>query len=330
MRLNYVTQRIKQLLPKIGGELILEPQYQYAGCIVFDNGKRSFFKDSSFDVNPQGAVKIAIDKGYTNYFLQRFGFNVPVFDTFASENLNLKQTKGIQEGYEFALKIGFPVILKPNIGTNGNHVYKVNDRIEYFKNARKILTNSDVMMVQAFATGNDFRIGVFDGKVYCAYQRVPLFLIGNGEDTIFALLKSKEASIKKSKSINSFNWKDERIQTSLKMRNLSFDTVLAQGEKISLLQIANLSLGGQPIDYTNRISKEYQKLAVDIVQKMGLRFCGIDLMTHSIEGNIGDYSLIELNSAPGLSNFATLGINQEKIVDDLYFDMLNFLKNRRY
>lgn len=326
MRQYFVTQKLIKLVPKVGGELIIELQYGYCGCIIFDNGKRTFYKESCLDINTQGAVRIAIDKGYSNYFLQHFGFLVPAFDTFVNEELNrhLKIEKGIQEGYLYALELGFPVIIKPNAGAKGKHIYKINNKEAYFESAKKLFVDSKIMMVQQFAKGNDFRIVVFDGKVYCAYQRLPLQVIGNGEADVRTLLKQRSNELK---GITTFSINDQRIRAKLAELNLSYNDILPKGVKVMLLNIANLSLGGKAIDFTDKISAEYKALAIGITQKMGLRLCGIDLMTDSITGKVNDYSIIEINSAPGYSNFALLGEPQSKIIDGLYLDMLRSIKN---
>lgn len=331
MHLNFITKKLIGLMPKIGGKIILEPNYQYSGCIIFDDGNRTFYKGSSFDINPHGAVKIAIDKGYANYFLDKFGFNIPTYDTFANEALNeyLDKKKGIKEGFLFASKLGFPVIIKPNEGTKGTHVYKIHNEVEYFEFANQLFADSKVMLIQKFVTGNDYRIVVFDDKVYCAYQRIPLHIIGNGRDPIATLLKQKTQELKNKQGSSAFKLGDKRIQAKLNNENLSYDFVPDKGQLIPLLNLANLSLGGQGVDYTKTISKAYKQLVIDLTKKMGLRLCGIDIMSNSIEGSPDDYSIIEINSAPGHSNFALLGDTQSKIIDNLYVDILIAIKNQK-
>lgn len=327
MRPNFVTEKLKKILPVLGATLIVEPYYGYCGCILFDNGKRTFYKESSFDVNPQGAVKVAIDKGYSNCFLQQFGFKVPPYDTFVDDTINahLKYKKGMEEGLVYAQKIGFPVILKPNAGTKGKHVYKVNNPQEYDVYASRLLADTNVMLVQEFVTGNDFRIVVFNNKVYCAYQRVPLHIEGNGMDTIAQLLIKKKQQL--NSSINTFNPQDKRIIATLRQLGRTDSDVLTEGEILPLLHLANLSLGGQAIDWTSRISEEYKSLAIDITNKMGLKLCGVDIMTDRIDGKVKDYAVIEINSAPGYSNYALLGEKQSIIVENLYRDILLYIRN---
>lgn len=331
MRANFITKRLKAILPKIGGQLFVEPHYQYSGCIVFDNGVRTFYKRCIFDINPAGAVKIGIDKGYANYFLKEFGFRVPDFDTFANAAINklLNPKKGMEEGYNFATTLGFPIIIKPNDGTQGKHVYKVRNKAEYFNYAQQLFTDAEVMLVQQFVTGNDYRIVVLDDKVYCAYQRVPLQLVGNGKDTIARLFEAKTKEWKQQKISKKIKLNDKRLQAQLHDLQLRNDHILEKDRVISLLNIANLSLGGTIVDYTDTISEAYQALAIDITKKMGLRFCGIDIMTNSIDGAADDYWVIEINSAPGLFSFPGLGEAQSRIIDELYIDMLQIIKYQK-
>jgi glutathione synthase/RimK-type ligase-like ATP-grasp enzyme len=60
---------------------------------------------------------------------------------------------------------------------------------------------------------------------------------------------------------------------------------------------------------------------------MGLRFCGVDIMS---EGDIAspctDYHVIEINASPGLDHYADIGKQQQKTVEDLYLKVLLALK----
>ena len=141
---NFVTQILKKITPIIGAELLLEPDYQYTGMITFKNGKKVFYRNTRFNINPLGSVEVAKDKNYASFFLKHFGFNVPYGQSFFSENLNtnLAIKRTIDDGYEYAKKIGFPVILKPNNLSQGLFVTKVYGKTDYYKTAKKILKNN--------------------------------------------------------------------------------------------------------------------------------------------------------------------------------------------
>ena len=127
MKLPFITQCLVEMAPKIGAQVIPEPEYGFVGQILFKNGQQSLFKGSFFGLNSNGASKISSDKGYSYYFLKKMGFSIPKTQTFFSEALNEKLTikRGIEKGYEYAQSLGFPVIVKPNDESWGRDVATV-------------------------------------------------------------------------------------------------------------------------------------------------------------------------------------------------------------
>jgi D-alanine-D-alanine ligase-like ATP-grasp enzyme len=95
-----------------------------------------------------------------------------------------------------------------------------------------------------------------------------------------------------------------------------------------LLDNANLSTGGDSIDVTSAINKKFKKIAINLTSDMGLRICGVDLM---IDGDIKNipskYWVIEVNSAPGLDHYVTTGKAQQKIVEDMYLEILKSMES---
>ena len=73
--------------------------------------------------------------------------------------------------------------------------------------------------------------------------------------------------------------------------------------------------------------KEFKKIAVKLTKDMGLRLCGVDLIVEgTIEEKPKKYFVIEINSAPGLDHYASTGREQEKIVEDLYLEVLKSME----
>ena len=72
---------------------------------------------------------------------------------------------------------------------------------------------------------------------------------------------------------------------------------------------------------------EVAKLAINLTRDMGLRFCGVDIMvTGDIAGPPKKYCIIEINSAPGLDHYVLSGKKQEKIVEDMYLQILKAME----
>jgi D-alanine-D-alanine ligase-like ATP-grasp enzyme len=328
----FVTSIIQKLVAKLDAEIIIEDEYRYAGAIIFKNGKRFFFKGNNIGINLTGASEIAKDKGYSHYFLKKFGYKTPENQTFFSKELNesLKIKRTIDDGYEFAKNLGFPVIVKPNDMSQGDLVTKVYNKKEYYIASRKILSQTNVMLVERFYNWQDYRVVVLNNKIVAAYQRLPLSVIGDGSSTIQELIEMKQKTFDNLNSNVIIETKDFRIKNKLKRQGLTFSSVLAKEREIYLLDNANLSTGGDAKDFTETIHEEYKKLAINITSNMGLRMSGIDIMTSSdITNNIEDYIIIEINSSPGLEHYFSIGNNQKKKVEDFYLEILTMLSSKK-
>ena len=82
MKPSFVSPIIKKLARKAGVKVVLEPNYQYAGQIELPDGRRRYFKGTSFDLNPLGATEIAKDKAYATFFMKRLGYRTIEGDSF--------------------------------------------------------------------------------------------------------------------------------------------------------------------------------------------------------------------------------------------------------
>ncbi len=336
MKLPFVTSLIVKLAPEIGARVLIEPEFGFVGQIIFRNGKQSFFRNARLDINPQGAMELARDKAYTSFFLNRFGYRTPLGQTFFSDELCRKLASGrdIDEGYAFAQKIGFPAIVKPNNLAQGRLVAKVFDRQEYTHAAREIFRATEVLLVQKFYEGKDYRIVVFDGEIVTAYQRLALSISGDGRSTIASLIDEKLKILGERLSYPNIDAQDFRIRTNLERHGFRQEDILEQGAKLSLLDNANLSLGGEAREVTETMHADFKQLAVSITREMGLRFCGVDIIVEDITLPLGQqrdsYVVLEINGAPGLDNYAALGTEQRQLVEDLYLGILQAIEREHY
>ena len=328
---SLVAPIIKEIAPRIGARALIEPEYGFVGLVQFKNGKKILFKDRNFNINPQGSSEIARDKAYASFFLKHFGYSVPGGKTFFSTRMNerIRIKRTIDDGFRYAKELGFPVIVKPNSLSQGVLVTKVHTKTEYYSIARKIFNKVGVMIVERFCLGNDYRIVILDNEVISAYQRIPLYVIGNGKASVSSLLKQKQkqfAAIGRDAEIDPT---DFRIKMKLKHEGYSLKSVLGFGVKLYLLDNANLSTGGEAIDVTKKLHSSFSDLAIRVTKDMGLHLCGVDIITKgNIEEPLKDYSIIEINSAPGLDNYASIGKEQSKKVHDLYFKVLKALESK--
>jgi D-alanine-D-alanine ligase-like ATP-grasp enzyme len=222
--------------------------------------------------------------------------------------------------------LGFPVVAKPNSGSQGKDVTFAHTKRELTHALREIFKHDKIAIVQKPVPGTDYRIVVLDNAVISAYARIPLTIIGDGRRTIQALMMNLEKHFRKAERDTHIRMNDPRITAKLKRIGYTLSSIPEKGEKISLLDNANLSAGGTSVDVTQSIHSGFKKIAVALTKDMGLRLCGVDLM---VNGDITrppkDFHIIEINAAPGLDHYAKSGKEQQKIVEKLYTRILKSL-----
>ena len=322
-------QVLQKIARKIGATVLIEPDWNIVGQVTYQSGQRRYFRYSSLDINRLGSSDIAKDKGWATFFMEKMGYRVIPGKTFYSDGWAkaIGSRDDVRAGYRYAQKLGFPVIVKPNSGSQGMGVTLVHNKREFFRAMKFIFGRDRVALVQKPVHGKDYRVVVLDKRVISAYERIPLNVIGNGSSTIRQLLEKKQREFVASSRDTRIKMKDPRIADKLKHQGLSLRSVPKKGERVYLLDNANLSTGGDSLDVTEKVHPEFKKIAVQLTKDMGLRLCGVDLM---ISGDITQkpevYWILEINSAPGLDHYAKIGRAQERVVERLYLEVLKSME----
>lgn len=324
---------IKNIAKEMDLKLIIESEFNSAGKITFNNGKETYFYNTTFEINNSASAKIAKDKAYTSFFLKNMGYRVPEGQTFFCDNLcRITQSdRNIDKGYIYGEGLGYPFIIKPNDLAMGELVTKIYDKEQYYKVAQQILQRGQVMLIQKIYSGKDYRVVVLDDKVIAVYERVPLSVIGDGKSTIEELMYIKEHYFNLKGRERKINFDDYRTKDSLKRQGLSLDSIIENGTKISLLDNSNLSTGGEATVYTNQTHKDFISLAIKATKDIGLRLCGIDIITQDITKSVDeqDYIILEMNASPSLSNYMSLGEEHYRIVENMYREILYKIQNEK-
>lgn len=321
----FVGELLRKIASRAGVIVEVEPEFGYVGRIICPNGKIHYFRDTKFDLNTLGATEIAMDKAYATFFIDILGYPTIPGKTFYSKKWcqAIGSNKSIEAAYQYAREIGFPVFVKPNSKSQGSRACKTNTRREFFQACRQAFQKDKVILVQSVISGHDYRIVVLDSRIISAYERLPLTLIGDGVHTIAELLDIKQQGFYENDRDTEIPIDDYRIKMRLSRMKLTQDSVPEKNKKVQLLDNANLSSGGDAKDVTKIIHPAFQKIAIDLTRNMGLRYCGVDLM---VDGDISKppkkYWVIEINAAPGIDNYSASGKEQEKIVEDLYTEVL--------
>jgi D-alanine-D-alanine ligase-like ATP-grasp enzyme len=318
----------KKAAAKLNAYIFIEPVYQHAGYIVFKNNRKLFFRSERFNINEAGSIESVIDKNYCHFFLKHFGYNVPegqaFFSTIINDQVDDKRT--IDDGLKYAESLGWPVMLKPNKGSKGRFVSKVENKSEYRQTSKRILSTTEVLLVEKYYPGDDYRVIVFKNQVFAAYKRIPFSITGNGRKKIATLLDEAKKKIE-AVGNGKLDLYDGRIEASLRKMSLTSNDVVPKGKKIRLLQNANVSDGGRMVDVTTKLHPKFKRLLVKMARDMNLVLCGIDIISNDITKPAPGYVVLEINSAPALKHYASIGDHQLRRTEALYTRIFKHLES---
>jgi D-alanine-D-alanine ligase-like ATP-grasp enzyme len=315
--------------------ILIEPDYGYTARLTYNGGARRITYGNDFGLNTSSAAKLANDKGHTKFVLREMGVNCPDGKEFLlpwwDEVLRASghaRTAGLLTTEDAETYInggpGYPVYVKPVDGSKGINVYKVDS----FSELREVFNLYEVERVRVATIEKpvllpDYRMVVMNGELLCAYRRDPLAVRGNGRQNIAQLLAAEQGSFLAAGRGATLHTYDQRLVASLKRQGYDLMYVPDAGAQIILMDVSNLSAGGSAEDVTPLVHPRWAKLAVDITANFNLRLCGVDLACSDVTAGSADYSVLEVNAAPGLGHYAATGETQKQLVRQLYIDVLN-------
>jgi cyanophycin synthetase len=210
------------------------------------------------------------------------------------------------EGLDYADKLGYPLVFKPSAGRHGKGVVVgvrsrdelseiIGDKVDYRG-----------YILEKLLVGNDYRVVVIDYRFVAATQRVPAFVVGNGESTIGWLVEQENLNPNRGEGHAANLTRitiDKLVEAYLTEQHLSVTSVPAKDQRVYLRKTAGLSTGGVGIDVTDEVSVENRQLFEEVAKKCDLNTVGIDVMAQTLKEpilNDPHAGILELNSSPGL------------------------------
>lgn len=240
-------------------------------------------------------VEIADDKERTKQILSSIG--IPVSKGRSVESL--------EEAYDVAQEIGYPVVVKPLIGNHGRGITVNVENSDHLRIAYEMASKVyRTCLIEKYIQGFDFRVLVIDGKFVAAALREPAFVIGNGKGTIRELIeeinRDPERGEGHDKNLTRITM-DHSTMHVLSLQQLTLDSVLPQNKKIYIKSTANLSTGGTALDVTDKVHPINKLMAERAARAIGLNIMGIDILAESLQVPLeqGTSGVVEVNAAPG-------------------------------
>lgn len=331
-RTTFTMTILKKLAKEFGYKLVFDWNSGDFGCMEFDSGVKHYFSRVDIRVNRIGPYLLARNKYYTDVFLKKNKYPVVPSEIFFSESYcrDNNTDKGLDKAIIFAQKKQYPLIVKPNEGLQGNGVQRVENEKELRKALLRLFKDYNKALVQKFALGDDYRVVVYNNKFISAYRRLPLTVIGDGGSTVGELLDERILEYKDSG--RKFVLEMQKIKSVLRRNKITLNSVIKRGEKLRLLDNANLSAGGYAEDVSDQIHEEYRQMAINASSDLGLRLSGVDFM---IQGDISkkpkknNWYFLELNASPGFHNFSELNKKAYERIEKLYRRIIKDIKNKK-
>jgi len=254
------------------------------------------------------------NKHITKQILEEEGINTPKGGIYSNIDAAINDYKNFKNK---------DLIIKPNT-TNfgiGISLIKKNDRKEFEKDIKNAFKHGDQIIVEEYFSGEEYRFLVIGGDLLSVVKRDPANVIGDGKKTIRQLVKEKNEQRPSYPIILG-----QKEKEKLKEEKLNFDSKPKKGEKIYLRFNTNVSTGGESIDCTNEIPKEFHKIAIKAANSVNAEICGLDMIIKDLKkpANKENYTILELNFNPSLYIHTFLPRGKSRDVAGPILDLLGF------
>ncbi|HEU4324218.1 MAG TPA: hypothetical protein VFS21_13790 [Roseiflexaceae bacterium] len=316
----------------------IEPEYGMVARLVHRNSSVRLLRSSVTDINGYGTAKIARDKGYTKFFLQRLGYCTPAGKVFLMSGYistidrrvrraSMAEYAHVEQIAEYAHRqVGYPCYLKPNDGSQGRGVVRCVDERDVWQTLEQYeLGSVTAVLVEQEICMPDYRVVVYGDEVVACYLRRPLAVVGDGVAPLHKLLERRMGEfVARGRDVR-LRLEDQRIASRAAHFGYTLDSVLAEGERFQVFDASNLSLGGEAEDVLDSIHPRWLELCCEVGRAMGMRLCGVDLACADLSDPQAPYSILELNASPGLDHYAEIGPAQRARVYLFYQRLFNEL-----
>jgi glutamate--cysteine ligase len=277
-------------------------------------GKKDFLYDRFSSQISLIPLKITADKILTKKILKENHIHVPEGMIFSANSYH--------EAILFAEKL-YPVVLKPNFGSHGDFVFANIENQKELKNALSEFYNhhhqDTPFIIEKFYPWKEYRLFITENQDFAVIHRDWAHVVGDGISTIETIIEkenNRRKTLKKTKNTSLCPIViDSEVIQYLKKQSLNFNHVLEKNQKIYLRQESNLAKGGVSINMTNEMPIFFQQLAWKILKSFPqLKLAGIDMLSNNIYDENPLYTILEVNSNPGLTMHHYPGVGKEEPV----------------
>jgi glutathione synthase/RimK-type ligase-like ATP-grasp enzyme len=262
----------------------------------------------NFEINSATARMMAADKAATADLLSNAKvpnvehklFLHPKLATYVSSAGNWDAMQA------YAQKKGFPLVIKPNEGTGGEDIYKVDNPLELEQSVLALFESQRAISLSPFINiEQEYRVIVLDMENLLIYAKKRPQIVGDGQASVFELIEGLHQESQLSQGQVS------RIIDSYKgaLRQVPED-----GQELVVGWKHNLGEGSKPLIVEDEaLAAKLGKLAQSARKAINVRFASIDIVEVA-----GKLSVLEINAGVMMEYFTEHFPDQRAKVKAIY------------
>ena len=243
------------------------------------------------------------------------------------------------KAFAFVKSAGFPVVVKPNVGGFSRGAYfPIHSKTALLKAVLGVKKYWPVSVVEQYLSGKNYRIVITKFGVMSVLRRYPPFVIGDGVQTISALIDVENA-LRRDRQLMPVTRlipKNSAIKKHLKQQNKSLATVLDAGHKVELHHKIALKLGASVEVLDKRVlNQNNSKKLKQILDFFDANILGIDVICQQgleIDFEAQNCIFLELNARPFLKMHDKPRYGKAEELSHFYqqLDALHITDNEKY
>lgn len=273
---------------------------------------------------PFHMTKISADKHLAKSFMNKAGIPTPQGQAFSGND--------IQEAIAYSKNL-FPMVLKPNWGSHGDHIQVDLRNEQELETALwkfiATLGKNTAFILEKYHPWKEYRLFITKLGGFAVVHRQPASIVGDGKNTIDKLISwenEKRLDYKKNHPTSMCPIVlDDEVLRYLSLHAMSLDHIPNKDEQVFLRYQSNLAKGGLAIDMTDKVDSSIKELALKTLKAFpGLPCAGLDLLCEDITQPLkpANHVILEVNSSPGLAMHTYPTHGQSRNVASLLVDVM--------
>jgi cyanophycin synthetase len=264
---------------------------------ISDGNSTHYSRSADFDFESLTAWLVSGNKYVSQLILAADRLPVPKCICISAREL--------KKAFQFLESLDSAAVAKP-LGSAGGRgvVTSIHTPRELTRGiAYALIYSRGRILIEQHVPGTNYRINVLDGTVISIIERMPACVTGNGDSSIRDLIETKNRALgdKSSGQIRPIVL-DPRARRYLRKQGLTLASVPEVGEIVFLHEVCNADQGGEIRDVTANTDISYFELAVNAAAAVGVRLCGVDVITQDIGQPVEKSGCMinEINTTPAL------------------------------